>query len=91
MKSTMNNRNIAKYHKLLDGGASVKQISNYLRVDVKTLKKFSPERVAAANKIKSDIAKKVIQEKLSPEDHRRLLDDSLEGIQKRSGKDKQED
>lgn len=47
MKDTMNSRNVAKYHKLLDAGESLAKISAFLRITESTLEKFTPEIVAA--------------------------------------------
>ena len=58
MKDTMNSRDIAKYHKLLDEDVSEKKISDYLQVSVATLKRFTPEAIKKA-KAKSDLKDKV--------------------------------
>lgn len=45
MKSTMNKRDIAKYHKLLAEEVSIDKISKFLKIDKATLKKFTPKGV----------------------------------------------
>ncbi len=48
MKNTMNNRDIASYHKMLKAKESLSNISNILKVSKDTLAKFTPEKVADA-------------------------------------------
>ena len=60
MKNTMNSRNIAKYHKLLDAEVSLKKISAFLKVSEATLKKFTPEKVAAAKGLVSKAEKAAV-------------------------------
>lgn len=50
MKVTMDLRSIAKYHKLLDqdNPPSIESISKALNTTVETLKRFTPEAIAAA-------------------------------------------
>ena len=43
MKTTMNSRDIAKYHKFLKAEMPVKKIGKLLGVDESTLKKFAPD------------------------------------------------
>ncbi len=56
MKNTMNSRNIAKFHKLLKADVKPAEISMQLKVEVNTLKMFTPE---AIKKAKSGKAEKV--------------------------------
>ena len=46
MKETMNNRNIARYHKLLKAKFDLDEISAALKITVATLKRFSPKIMA---------------------------------------------
>ncbi len=46
---------------------------------------------ATTMELATEIAEKVIQKKLSPEDHRRLLDESVEEIQRQTRQDEKED
>ncbi len=58
----MNKSDIAAYHKMLKTEASLKEISETLKVSVKTLDKFTPEKAAAAKvkqKAKAKEVKKV--------------------------------
>jgi hypothetical protein len=48
MKDTMNNRDIAKFHKLLDAEVSMKKCSDSLGVSVKALNKFTPDAIKKA-------------------------------------------
>ena len=50
MKTTMNSRDIAKYHKFLKAEMPVKRIGKLLGVDEKTLKKFAPDALALVKK-----------------------------------------
>ena len=45
MKSTMSNRNIAKFHKLLAQDVSIEKCSKYLGITKAALKKFMPDRM----------------------------------------------
>jgi len=54
MKSTMNKRDIAKFHKMLEAEVSVDKISKALKVDKDTLKKFAPAKAAAAKAAPAD-------------------------------------
>lgn len=48
LKSTMNARDIRRFHKMLEKDFSVKECSAHLKIEVKTLNKFTPEKVKAA-------------------------------------------
>lgn len=52
MKSTMNKRDIAKYHKLLAQDVKPEKISKFLGVTSETLKLFEPVTLAKAKKDK---------------------------------------
>ena len=52
MKSTMNKRDIAKYHKMLNSDVKIEKISKYLGVTPETLKLFEPVTLAKAKKDK---------------------------------------
>ena len=54
MKSTMNTRDIAKFHKLLKKEVPHDQIVKIMGVERETLKKFSPERVAKAKAVQKE-------------------------------------
>lgn len=58
MKSTMSNRNIARYHKLLKLRVDVEEISDILKIDVDALKRFTPEIMAAVKIAKKRAANK---------------------------------
>ncbi len=48
MKNTMNNRDVSRYHKLLDAKENLSSISSILGVSKDTLVKFTPDKVSAA-------------------------------------------
>lgn len=48
MKKTMDQRNIRRFHKLLARDVPLEAISKSIKVSVDTLKKFTPEKCAAA-------------------------------------------
>ena len=48
----MNKANVAKFHKLLKADVPKKEIAAILKVDPKTLAKFTPEAFEAAKKAK---------------------------------------
>ena len=48
MKSTMNKRDIAKYHKMLNNDVKIEKISKYLGVTQDTLGLFEPATLAQA-------------------------------------------
>ncbi len=52
MKNTMNSRNIAKFHKLLKADMKPAEISRQLKVEVDTLKLFTPEALKKAKAAK---------------------------------------
>ena len=56
MKTTMDKRNVAKFHKLLAEKISVAKCSKLLKIAVKTLNKFTPEKVAVFKKKQAEIA-----------------------------------
>ncbi len=45
MKNTMSKRNVAKFHKLLEAKAPMKDCVAILKVSAETLKKFTPGKV----------------------------------------------
>ncbi len=57
MKSTMNKRDIAKYHKMLNQDIKPEKISKYLGVTLDTLKVFAPDALEKAKKDKGVITK----------------------------------
>ena len=58
MKSTMSNRNIAKFHKLLAQDIPLKKISKFIGVTEAALKKFMPDRMAEVTVSKKAAAEK---------------------------------
>lgn len=61
MKNTMNNRDIAKFHKyLLDEKIPNNKISAILKVDPATLKTFTPEAMAKAKAVALEKQKEAI-------------------------------
>ena len=56
MKTTMSNRNIAKFHKYLRGGISISDCSSALRIGVDTLEKFTPEIMSQVKRNKKHAA-----------------------------------
>jgi len=42
MKNTMNQRNVAEFHKLLKNDVPYEEISKYMQIEIKTLKRFTP-------------------------------------------------
>lgn len=63
MKSTMNSRDIAKFHKLLAAEVSSNEIVKILGIEVETLKKFTPEKVKAAKIKRKDRQAQVLAER----------------------------
>lgn len=58
MKSTMSNRNIARYHKLLKLKYDLEEISDILKIDVAALERFTPKIMAAVKVSKKKAADK---------------------------------
>ena len=56
MKATMNSRNIAKFHKMLRAEVPLSKCSKLLKIEVKTLKKFTPEVMKKAGVKLTNIA-----------------------------------
>ena len=52
MKSTMNKRDVAKFHKALNNDIKIEKISKFLGVTTATLKKFAPDALKKALKDK---------------------------------------
>lgn len=56
MKCTMSKRNVAKFHKLLEMKAPVKDIVKILKVDKDTLKQFTPAKFEDFKKKQAEAA-----------------------------------
>lgn len=66
LRKVMNRRDIARYHAFLDEDLSVKKISEIMKIEVKTLNNFSPEKVAKSKDAKAKVAQKAIEKAEAP-------------------------
>lgn len=63
MKTTMNKRDIAKYHNMLDHDIKLKEISQTLGVAPSTLAKFTKEAIKKSKQKQSYSEEKIIPKK----------------------------
>ena len=58
MKNTMNKRDVVRFHKFLDTDMKIGECAKAMKIELDTLKKFTPEKVAQSADRKAKIAAK---------------------------------
>ena len=66
MKKLMNKRDVVRYHKFLDEGLSVKEISGIMKTEVQCLESFAPANVVKSKDAKAKVAVKAAAKEDKP-------------------------